>query len=133
MLIFHLSTDNAGQLLLAKTRYNQGSNSISTAQIPTENSEDFKALCNVEKEQDIENTIAGEKKHLIRHKVEKSQGYVEPLHWFAALPPTTLRNATEYFKKSVELVVQGANIQTELLAVMDKIERLKQIKKQLVL
>ncbi|XP_073819405.1 coiled-coil domain-containing protein 115 [Musca autumnalis] len=125
-------TNNSGQLLLAKTRYNQGSNAIGTAQIPTENSEDFKALCYVEKEENTENTVAGETKHLIRHKVEKSQGYVEPLHWFGALPPMTLRNAAEHFKRSVELVVEAANIQTELLAVMDRIDRLKQVKKQLV-
>lgn len=130
MFYFHVSSDNSGQLLLAKTRYNQGSQSISIAQIPTENSEEFKALCHVE-EETCKDVVSGSRKHLIRHQIDKAQRYVEPMHWFSVLAPMTLRNATDQFKKCVEHVVEAANIQTELLAVMDRIERLKQIKKQL--
>ncbi|XP_075145463.1 vacuolar ATPase assembly protein VMA22 [Haematobia irritans] len=124
-------SNNSGQLLLAKTRYIQGSHAITLAQIPTENSEDFKALCYVEIDK-TETKVSGEDKHLVRHKVDKAEGYVEPMHWFSALPPMTLRNAAIHFKKSVELVVEAANIQNEILAIMNRIDRLKLAKKQVV-
>uniref|UniRef100_A0A1I8PLX8 Vacuolar ATPase assembly protein VMA22 n=1 Tax=Stomoxys calcitrans TaxID=35570 RepID=A0A1I8PLX8_STOCA len=124
-------SNNSGQLLLAKTRYIQGSHAITLAQIPTENSEDFRALCCVETEKS-ETTVSGESKQLVRHKVDKAEGYVEPMQWFSALPPMTLRNAAVHFKNSVELVVESANIQNEILAIIDRIDRLKLVKKQLV-
>lgn len=129
--MFSNSTDNSGQLLLAKTRYNQGSQSVTVAQIPTENSDDFKSLCYVEEDKS-ENTVSGMRKHLVRHKVDKSEGYVEPMHWFSVLAPMSLRNAADHFKKSVELVVEAANIQTEIVTIIDRIDRLKLIKAQLV-
>lgn len=41
---------NSGQLMLAKTRYLQGSQTISSAQIPTEYSNTFNALCVLEEQ-----------------------------------------------------------------------------------
>ncbi|XP_037825644.1 uncharacterized protein LOC119613691 [Lucilia sericata] len=123
-------TTNAGQLLLAKTRYNQGSQTISVAQIPTENSEDCKALCLVTEEAN-EETVAGCKKSLLRHKVDKNEGYLEPMHWFTILPSMSLRNAAEQFKKSVDLAIESANIQNEMLAIMKSIEHLKALKQQI--
>ncbi|XP_065355010.1 uncharacterized protein LOC135949391 [Calliphora vicina] len=122
-------TTNAGQLLLAKTRYNQGSQTISLAQIPTENSEDFNALCQVTEDLN-EETVSGCKKSLVRHNVDKSEGYVEPMHWFNILPSMSLRNAADQFKKSVDLVVESANIQNEMLATMQSIQHLKALKQK---
>ncbi|KAM7364531.1 uncharacterized protein ACRADG_000989 [Cochliomyia hominivorax] len=120
-------TTNAGQLLLAKTRYNQGSQTISMAQLPSENSEDFNALCLVT-EQTNEDTVAGSNIKLIRYNVNKADGYLEPMHWFTMLPSMSLRNAAEQFKKSVDFVVESANIQREMLSVMKSIEHLKALK-----
>ena len=116
--------------MLAKTRYNQGSQTISLAQIPTENSEEFNALCQVE-ETSEEACVAGSKKRLIRHKIDKVNGYVEPMHWFSILPSMSIRNAADQFKKSLDLVVESANIQTEMMVIMESIDKLKTIKQDL--
>uniref|UniRef100_A0A1A9UN93 Vacuolar ATPase assembly protein VMA22 n=1 Tax=Glossina austeni TaxID=7395 RepID=A0A1A9UN93_GLOAU len=119
----------AGLLLLAKTRYVSGMQTVSVAQLPTENSEDFKALCRVVERND-EDAVSGHKIQLIRSEVEKSEGYYEPLHFFNILAPSSLRNAAEQYKKSITLLVESANIQREMLAVMENIENLKILKKQ---
>uniref|UniRef100_A0A1B0G6V0 Vacuolar ATPase assembly protein VMA22 n=1 Tax=Glossina morsitans morsitans TaxID=37546 RepID=A0A1B0G6V0_GLOMM len=119
----------AGLLLLAKTRYVSGMQTVSVAQLPTENSEDFKALCRVVDRND-EEAVSGHKIQLIRSEVEKSEGYYEPLHFFNILAPSSLRNAAEQYKKSITLLVESANIQREMLAVMENIENLKILKKQ---
>uniref|UniRef100_A0A1B0AAD0 Vacuolar ATPase assembly protein VMA22 n=1 Tax=Glossina pallidipes TaxID=7398 RepID=A0A1B0AAD0_GLOPL len=119
----------AGLLLLAKTRYVSGMQTVSVAQLPTENSEDFKALCRVVERYD-EEAVSGRKIQLIRSEVEKSEGYYEPLHFFNILAPSSLRNAAEQYKKSITLLVESANIQREMLAVMENIENLKILKKQ---
>lgn len=116
-------------MLLAKTRYNQGSQTVSLAQIPTENSDEFKALCQVE-EVPQEETVAGIKKRLVKHKIDKTQGYIEPMHWFSIMPSMSLRNASEQFKKSLDFVVESANIQTEMVAIMQSIDKLKVLKQQ---
>lgn len=123
------SIANAGHLLLAKTRYNQGSQTISVAQVPTEDSEDFNALCQVVEDSN-DNTVSGSKKTLVRHKVNKADGYNEPMHWFTALPSMSLRNAAEQFKKSLDFVIESANIQTEMLAIMKSIKHLNALKQQ---
>uniref|UniRef100_A0A1B0BBX9 Vacuolar ATPase assembly protein VMA22 n=1 Tax=Glossina palpalis gambiensis TaxID=67801 RepID=A0A1B0BBX9_9MUSC len=119
----------AGLLLLAKTRYVSGMQTVSVAQLPTENSEDFKALCRVVERSD-EEAVSGHKIQLIRSAVEKSEGYYEPLHFFNILVPSSLRNAAEQYKKSIALLVESANIQREMLAVMENIKNLKILKKQ---
>ncbi|KAI9579953.1 coiled-coil domain-containing protein 115 [Glossina fuscipes] len=119
----------AGLLLLAKTRYVSGMQTVSVAQLPTENSEDFKALCRVVERSD-EEAVSGHKIQLVRSAVEKSEGYYEPLHFFNILVPSSLRNAAEQYKKSIALLVESANIQREMLAVMENIKDLKILKKQ---
>uniref|UniRef100_A0A1A9WJL2 Vacuolar ATPase assembly protein VMA22 n=1 Tax=Glossina brevipalpis TaxID=37001 RepID=A0A1A9WJL2_9MUSC len=119
----------AGQLLLAKTRYVQGMQTVSVAQLPTENSENFRALCRVVEKND-EKAVSGCIIQLIRSAVEKSDGYYEPLHFFNILAPSSLRNAAEQYKKSITLLVESANIQREMLAVMENIENLKVLKKK---
>lgn len=75
-----------------------------------------------------EETVAGNNKKLIRHKVDKTEGYLEPMHWFTMLPSMSLRNAAEQYKKSMDFVIESANIQTEMLNIMKSIEHLKALK-----
>ncbi|ALC46622.1 CG14671 [Drosophila busckii] len=113
-------TNSNGAILLARTKFQQGGNSIGTAQIPTENSAEFNALCRVVKDSDTGNDVTVE-----RLAVDKENGYVEPLHWFSVLPPMSLRNAADKFKKSIELVAESTNLQRELNAVLNGIDRLR--------
>ncbi|KAH8369438.1 hypothetical protein KR009_010822 [Drosophila setifemur] len=111
-----------GTILLARTRFQHGGiNSVSTAQIPTENSAEFNALCRVV---DSKN---GNGVSVVRKAVDKSNGYVEPLHWFSVLPPMSLRNAMVKFKDSIELVAESTNLQRQLGEVLDWIAKLRQI------
>ncbi|KAH8265565.1 hypothetical protein KR038_010668 [Drosophila bunnanda] len=111
----------SGAILLARTRFQHGgSNSVSTAQIPTENSAEFNALCRVVDSED------GTGISIERQAVDKSKGYVEPLHWFSVLPPMSLRNAVSKFKNCVELVAESTNLQRQLSDVLDWITKLRQ-------
>lgn len=117
-------TTSSGAILLARTRFQQGGQSLSTAQIPTENSAEFNALCRVVYAEDTENKIIADVT-AERHPVDKENGYVDPLHWFSVLPPMSLRNAVEKFKKSIELIAESTNLQRELNKVLNSINRLR--------
>ncbi|CAD6996345.1 uncharacterized protein LOC101455083 [Ceratitis capitata] len=118
---------NNGQLMLAKTRYIQGSQTICSAQLPTENSNTFSALCEVVQQQN-DTKISNVEFTSIRHTVDKEKEFVEPMQWFTSLPPSSLRSASELFKKCLDFVLESANIQRELIAVMKHIETLKRHK-----
>ncbi|XP_034113569.1 uncharacterized protein LOC132784799 [Drosophila nasuta] len=115
-------TNASGAILLARTKFQQGGQSLSSAQIPTENSAEFNALCRVVDKTDDDKT---DKVSIERHSVDKENGYVEPLHWFSVLPPMSLRTAVERFKKSIELVAESTNLQRELAKVLNGIDRLR--------
>lgn len=104
------STTNAGQLLLAKSRYIQGPQTVSVSQLPTENSNDFNALKTVTRE---EGEI-GDELQLSTHKVDKDNGFVDTIRWFGVLVPRSLQLAQQRFNQAIELVVECANIQTKL-------------------
>lgn len=104
------STTNAGQLLLAKSRYIQGPQTVSVSQLPTENSNDFNALKTVTKhENEIDDAL-----ELNIHKIDKENGFIDTIRWFGVLVPRSLQLAQERFNKAIELVVECANIQTKL-------------------
>ncbi|XP_055312560.1 coiled-coil domain-containing protein 115-like [Sitodiplosis mosellana] len=104
------STTNAGQLLLAKSRYIQGPQTVSVSQLPTENSNDFNALKTVTRQEDEIN----DELQLSTHKVDKENGFIDTIRWFGVLVPRSLQLAQERFNKAIELVVECANIQTKL-------------------
>lgn len=112
-------TSSDGSILLARTKFQQGGQSLSTAQIPAENSAEFNALCRVKKAADEDISIE-------RHPVDKENGYVEPLYWFSVLPPLSLRSAVDKFKRTIDLIAESANLQRELSRVLDGINRLRQ-------
>eukprot|EP00099_Drosophila_melanogaster_P009547 NP_001262288.1 uncharacterized protein Dmel_CG14671, isoform B [Drosophila melanogaster] len=108
----------SGAILLARTRFQHGgSQCVSTAQIPTENSAEFNALCRVV---DSTDGVCIE-----RQAVDKSKGFVEPLHWFSVLPPMSLRNAVNKFKDCIELVAESTNLQRQLGEALDSITKLR--------
>lgn len=117
-------TTNEGQLYLAKARYTQGSQTISTSQLPTENSVEFNALSRISKESE-DNTILREKLTLESSKIDKEAGFIDPMKWFGVLVPRALHQAKESFQKSLELVVEGANIQKQLQLVLGYICKIK--------
>lgn len=118
---------SSGQLLLAKTRYIQGTQSVGLAQIPTELNE-FSALNKV-KEVASDETLTGNKLQLMKNNIDSNTGHMDPLKWFSALPPSSLRLASEQFSKCVELVVASANVHRQLYRVVKDIVRLKKVLK----
>lgn len=104
------ATTNAGQLLLAKSRYIRGPQTVSKSQLPTENSNEFHALKTVSR---TENELADELQ-LSEHKVDKTNGFVDSIRWFGVLVPRSLQLAQERFNRAVQLVIECANIQTKL-------------------
>lgn len=113
-----------GQLFIAKARYTQGSQTISTSQLPTENSTEFSSLSKVYKDSE-ENSISPESFKLQTTKVDKDSGFIDPMKWFGVLVPRALQQAKESFQTSLELVVESANIQKQLQTVLGYICELK--------
>lgn len=117
-------TTNEGQLFIAKARYTQGSHTIGTSQLPTENSAEFKALSKVSKESE-DSCITGEQLTLETTKVDKESGFINPIQWFGVLVPRALYQAKDSFQKSLELAVEAANIQKQLQLVLGYICKIK--------
>lgn len=119
---------NEGQLLMAKSRYIQGQNSVSTSQLPTENSIEFKALSKVSHKTD---DILVPEFDFETKSVNKSAGYIDPMNWFGVLLPQSLHAAKDRFRKAIELSVECVNIKTKLAIVNYDIWKLKQKKEEL--
>lgn len=111
-----------GQLQIAKTRYTQGTRTVSTSQLPTENSNEFKALSTVER---VQNDIGDLQFQLNVENVNKDEGYIDPIKWFGILVPQSLQLAKESFKKSIVYSCECANIQSSLWRTMSNILMLK--------
>lgn len=111
-----------GHLQIAKTRYTQGTRTVSTSQLPTENSNEFKALNTVER---VQNDIGDLQFNLNVQNVDKDEGFIDPINWFGILVPQSLQLAKEAFKKSVALSSECANIQSSLWRTMSNILLLK--------
>lgn len=107
-----------GQIQIAKTRYTQGTRTVSTSQLPTENSHEFKALSSVDR---VYNDDGHLQFNLNVQNVNKDEGYVDPIKWFGILVPQSLQLAKEAFKRSVEYSCECANIQSSLWQTMANI------------
>lgn len=157
-------------LNLAKARYIMGHNSISSLQLPTEESAEIAAqrtvASSVETKKNFEYMVfelhtinpakissgAQEEENSIRRKVSKGgsestgkedlnhkkseeKGIVvaaDPIKWFGYLVPQNLRQAQKGFHATLELVVQSANIQSELEATHKRCDKLLKLKTALV-
>lgn len=116
---------NNGHLLIAKARYIQGQMSVSSAQLPTEDSTEFKALSTVEREKEGEdNKWVLEKKHA----VNKDEGYIDPTRWFGVLVPQSLQMARDKFRNCLFLIVENANIQNKLQTTIKQLVHLRAMK-----
>lgn len=112
------TTTNAGQLLLAKSRYIQGPQTVSQTQLPTENSSDFNALRTVSRSA-VDNdgdsiAMDSDTFQLNVQKIDKESGFIDTIRWFGVLVPRSLHSAQERFNQAIEHVVECANIQTKL-------------------
>lgn len=114
---------NAGQLLLAKSRYIQGPQSVSLSKLPTENSADFNALKTLTK---VDSGI-NERHEFELHKqeIDKDNGFVDPIRWFGVLVPRSLQMAQQHFNLAVEIIVECANIQLKLSKTIENILMLR--------
>lgn len=108
------TTTNAAQLLLAKSRYIQGPQTVSQTQLPTENSSDFSALRTVSRSADDSSCLDSDAFQLNVQKVDKEMGFIDTIRWFGILVPRSLHSAQESFNRAIELVVESANIQLRL-------------------
>lgn len=115
-------TVKEGEMNLAKTRYTQGSSSISVLQLPTEDSKEFRALSTLDETND---ELGNAKVSLERHPVDKEAGFIDPAKWFGVLLPQSFTQAKNHFNKGVDLSVECANVQIELANTIRNIERLK--------
>lgn len=102
---------NSGQLLLAKSRYIQGAQSASVSKLPTENSNEFYALKRIITPDAVAEDLQLE---LETHKVDKDNGFIDPLRWFGVLVPRSLQMAQEQFNTALNYVVESANISLKL-------------------
>ena len=122
-----------GSLHLAKSRYIMGNRNVSALQLPTEDSNEFKAATKVvsKKENSSDDVVFElsklsikdrEKSVRSRHsKKENDQTnndnehkIQDPLKWFGLLVPQNMRQAQVSFSEALEYVIQGANIQLEM-------------------
>jgi len=55
----------------------------------------------------------------------------EPLRWFSAMPPASLKSSQKCFQSALEIVVEIANIQSEIMGMENKMRFLKRKSKQL--
>lgn len=108
-------TTNAGQLLLAKSRYIQGPQTVSQTQLPTENSNNFSALRTVTRSQSADgSSMDSDALQLNVQKIDKEAGFVDTIHWFGILVPRSLHLAQDRFNQAIEHVVECANVQMKL-------------------
>lgn len=110
------ATTNAGQLMLAKSRYIQGPQTVSKTQLPTEYSNDFSALRTVSRSaaDDDNNTFDNDAFQLNVQQIDKENGFIDTIRWFGVLVPRSLQLAQERFNQAVDHVVECANIQMKL-------------------
>lgn len=155
-------------LNLAKARYIMGHNSISSLQLPTEESTEFAALrtvaSSVETKNNLEHMVfelctinpqkisPGQQENSIRRKAGKNESEskgkedlnykkgeengtviaTDPIKWFGYLVPQNLRQAQKGFHAALDLVVQSANIQSELEATRKRCDKLLKLKTALI-
>lgn len=112
---------NAGQLLLAKSRYIQGPQSVSKSRLPTENSANFQALSTVVKTEEHNKSDDVDDLELHKQQIDREAGFIDPIRWFGVLVPRSLQLAQQHFNRAVEIVVESANIHLKLNKTIENI------------
>jgi len=141
-----------GWIMMAKTRYvNGGVSSVSMAQVPSDDIVPTIRLhsreCAQENQvryhhfniadEDCSEIVHEDKKEGLRlrkgdHSDDKVSEYDlmkpkarDPLKWFGVLSPPSLRQSQNCFKSAIELTIDCANIQSEILGVLNRIKYIK--------
>uniref|UniRef100_A0AAG5CYI7 Vacuolar ATPase assembly protein VMA22 n=1 Tax=Anopheles atroparvus TaxID=41427 RepID=A0AAG5CYI7_ANOAO len=109
--IERLTTD--GQMDLAHTRFTKGPNAVSAVQLPAEDYKPFRALRTLAVGPD---ESAGSIPHMAleSHPVNAEEERIDPASWFGILRPPTLNSAKEKFTRSLETIVERANVRVTL-------------------
>ncbi|XP_052863103.1 coiled-coil domain-containing protein 115-like [Anopheles cruzii] len=100
-----------GKLDLAHTRFTKGPNAVSVVQLPTEDYNPFRALSTVAVSPDNQGVP---QLTLERHAVQASEERIDPASWFGILRPPTLNSARDKFARSLDAIVERANVRATL-------------------
>lgn len=137
----------SGCLDLAKARYIAGNRSISALQLPGEDSvsvrakfrvvrsnscSDFSKYQNILHEDDSEDETLAENLDQMNLNEEASSKRIlrfskDPLKWFGYLVPRNLRQSKVTFEKCLEIVIECANIHSELEHRLAEYRKLKKL------
>lgn len=109
---------NSGNLLIAKTRYLKGQQTVSSNQLP---SSEFRALSTLERD-------SGHWSLEKKHPVDKETGFVDPSRWFGVLVPQSLQLAKDKFRNCLFLIVEGANIRATIQQTIRQLLQLRSLK-----
>lgn len=126
--IARLTTE--GQMELAHTRFTKGPNAVSAVQLPTEDYKPFRALhTTVSKEEGTDGVIDSiPHLSLESHPVDVDEERIDPSSWFGILRPPSLNTAKERFTRSLDSIVERANVRIKLgsyLHVFDMLQKRK--------
>ncbi|XP_076259705.1 vacuolar ATPase assembly protein VMA22 [Rhynchophorus ferrugineus] len=113
-----------GETHLAKSRYILGQNNVSSIQLPTENSPEFRALTTI----DLSIDEFGLHQFSLESKKPDNENYINPIKWFGYLTPQNLSFAQNLYRQALQWIIQAANIQCKLKETCKQINQLKQIK-----
>ncbi|KAL1495028.1 hypothetical protein ABEB36_010514 [Hypothenemus hampei] len=116
-----------GETHLAKTRYILGQNSVSSLQLPSENSSEFEALTVVHSSTDD----FGSKRFDLESYKPDNEVYMNPIKWFGFMPPQNLHFAQNLYRQALQWIVQAANVQTKLEETCVQIKQLQGLKRKL--
>ncbi|XP_031848579.1 vacuolar ATPase assembly protein VMA22 [Nomia melanderi] len=113
-----------GHIELAKAKYIRGKESISILQVP-DDEEKVVALFELETNLTEETGKIIPNFDLSLKKSDKDGDEIpDPIKWFGVLVPQSLRIAQKRFQESLFLAVRSANIQAEIVSVLDKLKSL---------
>uniref|UniRef100_A0A182PQW0 Vacuolar ATPase assembly protein VMA22 n=1 Tax=Anopheles epiroticus TaxID=199890 RepID=A0A182PQW0_9DIPT len=128
--IARLTTE--GQMELAHTRFTKGPNAVSAVQLPTEDYKPFQALHTVKVEEDANEPGTIPHRKLEHHLVDgEDGGHIDPSAWFGILRPPSLNNAKERFIRSLDTIVERANVRSKLSSYLNMFEILQKRKTEL--
>lgn len=122
-----------GSIHLAKARYIMGQSSVSSIQLPTENTPEFTALTKVQKDRAQNDSLKFDQYNLVDEDKndETNLSSVNPIKWFGVLVPQNLHRAQSMFGKVLEYIIESLNIEKHLQETCNQISTLKSLKEKL--
>lgn len=107
----------------------QGQNAVSISQLPAESEDarEFKPLKTISTKRNTDGSVEFE---LETAKVDKETGHIDPINWFGILVPQALKTARDRYAKSLELVIESANVEQRLRKNYQLLGKLRSIKQE---